>query len=187
MSENIEKSGEDGLIAKLQTFPYCAMVVGAYVVALAIFSFLVVRLGLRDSWLYLFMAPSVLAAFYFRRRLYLSMQGALVVAAIWVTSLVSSDFSASLTTIVLSTISNLVMSEAINALVEARERTQKVLERQSEETRWLAEMGTALIDCEQADEVFDQLGQFLERVTSDEVTIVNQATPDQQALITRYK
>ena len=51
---------------------YAAVLLLVYAAALALVSFLVIRFDLQDSILYLFTIPTFLAAFYFQRRLYLS-------------------------------------------------------------------------------------------------------------------
>ena len=151
MGKNSERLEKGSSIARLQaslasaSLPYCILIVSAYVTTLVIFSFLVVRFGLRDSWLYLFVMPSVISAFFFKRRLYLFMLGALFVAALWVTSQVSSDFGASLTTIAVSAVSSVTLSETIHALVAAQERAEAALRESEEHYQRLVELSPDLI------------------------------------------
>jgi len=66
-----------------------------------------------------------------------------------------------------------------------RKQAEMTIERRMEESRHLAEMGIALLNCRQAKEVFDSLEHLLEQIATDEIIIINQATPDQRALVTR--
>ncbi len=171
----------------------CAIVLMIYAVVLASVSLLIVKLGLKDSLLFVFLIPCVITSFFCPRQVYLSLMALLLGAAIGVTSYVSRDFPTSLTTIAVSGISSVVIVEAIHSFVVGRERVQETLERQTEENRYMAEMGVALLNCDQADDVFEQLGIFLARILSDKasgesphhIALVNQATPDQRSLVTR--
>ncbi len=168
------------------TRPPCWLVVFLYVIALILLSWLIVRFNWPDSLLLLFMAPCVLLAFFYGRRVYGSMIVLVVATAIWATSLVSSSFITSLITIAVAATSAWGMAEMVRLLTLSRARAQEALHRQSEESRLLAEMGMALLDCDQAEHVFEVLGAFLAQTTTDVIIIINQATPDQQSLITRH-
>ena len=163
----------------------CWLVVCLYLVVLAFVSLLILRFNLPDSLLFVFIVPCVLTAFFYGHRVYWAMSIALIAAAVWVTSLVSESFFTSLVTIAVAAVSMLAMIEAVRALVLARTRAQEILNQQHEESRLLSEMAMALLTCDRATLVFDWLGGFLSQVISDAIIIINQATPDQQCLITR--
>ncbi|MBN1580307.1 MAG: PAS domain-containing protein [Anaerolineae bacterium] len=107
-------------------------VVLVYLIVLALSSWLIVQLSLPDSLLFVFMVPCVLLAFFYGRWVYLSMILAVGVAAIWVTYLVSMSFVTSLITIVVAALSGLAMAEIVHALVLARARAEKALQRSRE-------------------------------------------------------
>ena len=161
------------------------MILSIHAIVLALLSGSIVRFDLPDSLLLILVVPCVVLAFFYGRQVYLSMAALSLVAAVWVTSLVSSDLTTSLITIAVAAVSALAMAEVVRAVALARGRVHEILNKQSEENRLLAEMGMFLLDCDQAGLVFDRLGTFLSRVAPDAIIIVNQATPDGQSLVTR--
>ncbi len=166
--------------------PPCWLVVALNSIALIVTSLLIIRLDLPDSLLFLFTLPCVLAAFFYSRRVYLAIAITVVAAAVWVTSQVSSDFAASLGSIAVAGLSTIILAEGVHALVRARSQVQESLNRQNVESQRLAEMGIALLDCDQTAVVFDQLGASLSQIAPDTVIVLNETTPDQRSLITRH-
>ena len=151
------------------------MILSIHAIVLALLSGSIVRFDLPDSLLLILVVPCVVLAFFYGRQVYLSMAALALVAAVWVTSLVSSNLTTSLITITVAAVSALAMAEVVRAVAQARGRVHEILNKQSEENRLLAEMGMFLLDCDQADLVFDRLGTFLARVAPEAVIIVNQA------------
>ncbi len=107
--------------------PHYLCVLLIYSLALALVSLIVIGLGLRDSLLYLLTVPIVLSVFFYGRRVYLTMSILLIIVAVWVTSLVSCNFQASLTNIASSALSIFVVTEAIHRLVAARQLAEERL------------------------------------------------------------
>jgi PAS domain S-box-containing protein len=69
----------------------------------------------------------------------------------------------------------------ITELIQSR----TVIEQQLEQNRLLAELGTMATGSYRAEDVFDSLGRFLKGILTDHIILINQATPDQDYLITR--
>lgn len=113
------------------------LVVSIYGSTLALLSWAIVRFDLPDSLLLIYVAPCVLSAFFYGRRVYGSMIGILDGFAIGVTSLVSSSFVTSLITIAMASLSGLAMTEGVRALVKARAHAEDALQRSEERLRTL--------------------------------------------------
>jgi signal transduction histidine kinase len=128
------------VLRNVRNLPRCVVVILTYVLVLTLTSLLVLRLGLRDSFLFLFLVPCILSAFFFGRRLYLSMHILTIAAAVWVTSQVSSNFRASLTSIVVVAVSSLALTEAVRAIVTSRERMEEALQRRTAQLEALQEV-----------------------------------------------
>jgi len=165
--------------------PPAWLVMFGYILALALTSWLIVRFSLIDSLLFLFIIPCVLAALFYKRRVYWTLSIALVVASVWSTHKVSSNFAASLNTIAVASFSTVIMAELMHALTLARTQAQTVQNRQTEESQRLSEMGIALLDCDRPEQVFAQLGATLTQVAPNTIVVINETTPDQQHLVTR--
>ncbi len=165
--------------------PPAWLITCSYVLVLVLTSWVIVRFKLTDSLLLLFMIPCVLTALFYGRRVYWTMSFTLVVVSIWTTRNTSSNFAASLNTIILASVSAMIIAELMRALTLARAEAQTTLNRQTEESQRLSEMGIALLDCDQAEQVFAQLGTTLTQVAPNTVIVINETTPDQQHLVTR--
>ncbi|MBN1922198.1 MAG: PAS domain S-box protein [Anaerolineae bacterium] len=165
--------------------PPAWLVTCGYVLVLLLTSWIIIRFGLTDSLLLIFMIPCVLAALFYRRSVYWIMSFTLVVVSTWTTRKTSSNYAASLNTIILASASALIMAELMRALTVARTQAQVTLNRQTEESQRLSEMGIALLDCDKAEQVFAQLGAALTQVAPNTVIVINETTPDRQHLVTR--
>lgn len=165
--------------------PPAWLVTCSYVLVLVLTSWIIVHFRLTDSLLLLFMIPCVLAALFYGRHVYWTMSFALVVISIWTTHKTSANFAASLNTIILASFSALIIAELMRALTLARAQAQTTLNRQTEESQRLSEMGIALLDCDHAEQVFAQLGAGLTQVAPDTIIVINETTPDRQHLVTR--
>lgn len=105
-----------------------AVIVTIYALALGLFSLLMVTARLPDSLLILFVVPVVtVPLFSYNRWVYLPMEILLTGAAVWVTSILSRDFRASLWTIAFSVTSSLTMAEIVHFLVRSRRRAEESL------------------------------------------------------------
>ncbi len=107
------------------------LVICVYVIVLALSSWLIVRFDLPDSLLFIFLVPCVLVAFFYARQVYLFMIIAVVVAAVWVTALVSVSFTTSLITIAVASSSGLAMAEMVRVVAIARARAEESLRLQA--------------------------------------------------------
>ncbi len=120
-------------------FQRCLVEVILYALTLTLVSLLIVKLRWSDSLLYVFVIPCILSAYFFGRRVYLSMQALLVAAAVWVTSQVSGDFRASLISISAAGLSTIVVTEMIYRLAQARRRAEAALRASEERFRTVAD------------------------------------------------
>lgn len=161
------------------------LVVCSFAIALALAAWAIIQLALPDSLLLIFIVPCVLMASYFKRPVYWTMGALLIGTAVWLTARISDNFAASLTTIIVASISLFVMAEIMHALAVARAQAQEVLNRQHRESRYLSELGMALLNAEHTDTVFEQLGAFLAEFGKDMIIIITETTPDRRQLVTR--
>ncbi|MBN1579861.1 MAG: GAF domain-containing protein [Anaerolineae bacterium] len=134
------------------------IVVVGFGLALGIFSLVVVSQRLPDSLLLLFATPIVLSPlFSYGRRVYLSMWILLALDAIWVTSILSSNWRASLLIIVLTAASSIIMTEVMSWLFQLRRRSEEHQRENEEKYRQLFEL--------ESDALFlidNETGQILE-------------------------
>jgi PAS domain S-box-containing protein len=115
----------------------CWLVVILFGAMLAALSWSIVRFDLRESLLFPGMVAVVLLAFYYERRIYISALILAVAASVWVTSLVSANFTSSLFTIAGAALSALVLAEAVQALTAEQALAHAKLQRQEEQYRLL--------------------------------------------------
>ncbi len=104
----------------------------SYVTGLALADWIILKRWARDTILYPFTVPCIMAAFFFERWVYLPMMLILATNALWVSYLVSPSWSASVSNILVAAASSILAAELIHALVVARERVEMAL-RESEE------------------------------------------------------
>ena len=126
--------------------PHYLFVLFIYASALVLASLTVVGFGLRDSILYFFIVPCILCAFFYQRRVYLSMILMLAVIAVWVTSRVSGDFQASLTSIVIAVLSTGSMAEIVRHLTQSRQHAERALQESEEKFRNLSLLKNAILE-----------------------------------------
>ncbi|NBD34994.1 MAG: PAS domain S-box protein [Chloroflexi bacterium] len=100
---------------------------GFYIIILLLGSWSILTFGLQDSLLLFLIIPCIMMAFFFKRWLCLIMIVCLALASVWVTRQVSSDFNASLTTIIVLTICTVLLTEFIHALTIGRQRAEETL------------------------------------------------------------
>ncbi len=127
-----KESGDKG-VSKLKRLPGW-LIVCTHVLVLVVLGGLIVRFDLPASLLFLPVVPCVMAAFFYGRWVYGTMLVVLVVAAVWVTAVVSFSFS-SLVTIAVAAFSALAMAEMVRAVTLARERARTALAGQIEASR----------------------------------------------------
>jgi PAS domain S-box-containing protein len=126
--------------ARLQRPLHPLAVVLAFGLILGVFSLLLVTQRLPDSLLILFAIPVVISPlFFYDRKVYLPMVALLAVDAIWVTSILSGNFQASLLTIVFSVASSVIMAEIVFRLFNLRQRAEGQLRESESRFRQLAE------------------------------------------------
>jgi PAS domain S-box-containing protein len=107
--------------------PPWRLIVLIYISVLALSSVSIVWLNLPDSLLLVFLVPCVLLAFFYGWQIYVAMIALLIVAAVWVTYLISSSFVTSLITIGVAAFSGLAMAGGVHFLVLARTRAGEKL------------------------------------------------------------
>lgn len=117
----------------MKRIPSCVWVLVGYCIALALISESVLSGRLNDAFFFLFSIPAILSAYFFKRRLYLTLHLLVAIVAFLVISQVSKDPQLSRTTIVISTLSSLILAEILRALVVARQKTANALK--ASETR----------------------------------------------------
>ncbi len=110
-----------------------------YVVGIALADWIILKRWARDTILYPFTVPCIMAAFFFDRRIYLPMMLILATDAFWITHLVSPSWRASVSNILAATASSILAAELIHALVVARERVEKALQESEEKLRTVIE------------------------------------------------
>lgn len=111
----------------MKKHPHPLFVFFVFTMTLLLVNMMIIGLGLRDSLLFMFTGPCVLCAFFYGRRLYLSMAATLTVFSIWTTFHVSQDFNASLTSITITNLSIIIVMEIIRHLVTSRKQTEEKL------------------------------------------------------------
>jgi PAS domain S-box-containing protein len=125
---------------RLQRPLHPAVAVCVFGLALGLASLLLVTGRLPDSLLILFAIPVVVSPFLsYGRQVYLPMAALLAIAAVSVTSVLSSNFRASLLTILFSTSSMVAMAEIIYRLARSRQRAEAALRESEERYRLLFE------------------------------------------------
>ena len=139
-----------------RNYPSCIFILTGYGGLLLLTSLLIIQLQLPDSLLYFFLIPCVLGAFFFRRRLYLAMQGLLVAAAVWVTSRVSADFQTSLITISTNALIFFFITEILHRLVERHAALSNSLQESTQRYQSLFEESPIGI------EIFDSGGRLIQ-------------------------
>jgi two-component system, cell cycle sensor histidine kinase and response regulator CckA len=154
-----------------------------YPVLVALASGLIVQSDPPDWILFFFLSSSALTGLTFGHWLYPAISAVLLTSAVWARSWISMEFTTSLLTTVLAVIGGIAIAEGVRALSGARQ-APAFTDRTDAHGR-LAEVGMALMGSEDEHEVFDIIGDFLDEIVGDAVVIVNQATPDQQYLVTR--
>jgi len=146
-------------------FLHPLVVVITFALALTLASLLVAELGLRDSLLFLFIVPCILAAFFYDRWVYLSMQALTAAVGIWVISLVSSDFQASLASIMAAMLSSVILAEAIHALVTSRRRAEETLRQAEGRMRTFIEGASEMLYFQGLDGSLSTLNEANVRIT----------------------
>lgn len=111
----------------MKKHPRQSVVFIVFFFTLLLTSLMVLRLELRDSMLYLFSVPCIISAFFYGRRLYLSMIISLAVVVIWITFQVSQNFNAALTSNIMATLSYVLIAEIIYRLVESQRQVKEQL------------------------------------------------------------
>jgi PAS domain S-box-containing protein len=148
-------------------------------------SLLIVQFHLPDSLLFIFAVPSIIAAFTYPRWVTLSMVALLMIIAARATAILYSNPDTSHTTILIAGASTVLATEIVHALVTTRQKLQHSRELLLLEDSYIADAGVELMSCEDDKAVFDTIETFFTNLALDAIVIVNQATPDQKALITR--
>ena len=115
------------LVARLQTWPYCATLVAVYTLIVGFVSLLIVEAEWSPGLLVLFSIPSMLAAVYFRRRIYLSMQVLQFGASLLVVGVLSPDARPEFVAVLAYALTSAVVTEALHALIAARRRVEAEL------------------------------------------------------------
>ena len=105
--------------------PSGSWVLIGYILMTAVWSSLLVALRWPDPLLLPLMVPIVTAALFYPRRVYLSMTLIVLAASVVVTYQLSWSFETSLQVITLTTLSVLVLSELVHALVVRRRRAEE--------------------------------------------------------------
>ncbi len=139
MKDRDFKRGMDRVLSTAGEFPYYIVTILIYAAALAVVSLIIVRMHLLDTLLHFFLIPCILSDFFFKRRVYLSMQLLLIGAAVWVTSHISSDFQTSMTSITAIGISCILITETIHVLVNDRKEAEDALRESRERYKILLE------------------------------------------------
>lgn len=109
---------------KKTTPPHYLIVFLVYILILIIFSSLMLTLRVRDSILYLLAIPPVIASFYYNRWIPIAMMVMLIGDGIWVTSIVSGDFDASLYSIGFAGSTVIAVTQGIYAFKVSKEALQ---------------------------------------------------------------
>ena len=108
-------------LVKKITPPHYLILFLIYILMLFLFSSLILALGLRDSVLYLLVIPGTFSAFFYDRWVSHLMLTMLTGAAIWLTSIVSCNFEASLYSIGIAGVIGIAITQSIYALKASKE------------------------------------------------------------------
>ncbi|MBN1246277.1 MAG: GAF domain-containing protein [Anaerolineae bacterium] len=124
-----------GRLQKAETFPYCLGLVLGYGLLLAAVSWLFIGWGVDASWMHTFVIPVLVAGFYLKRRITLGGQAVLAVVTLATYYVQRGEILSALPGFAGFTVSALLVSEALHALLTARRRMDA---RHRERERYLA-------------------------------------------------
>lgn len=156
-----------------------------YAAGVLLMGWLIVRFELPDSLLFLFTVPSIVAALTYPRAVTLTMVALLMFVGAEATAALYENPDVSHTTILIAGIATAAAAEIVRTLVTTREKLQRSREMYLVQNRFLADASIQLIGCEDDKAVFDTIETFFTNLALNAIVIINQATTDQQDLVTR--